>query len=50
MMLVLVRDLTPYTCYRAKVLAKNAVGRSSPGPQSDTFYTEPEGWFVCVCV
>lgn len=36
-------DLSPYTCYKAFVVAENAVGPSDPSLESDEFVTLEEG-------
>uniref|UniRef100_A0A2C9M5P6 Fibronectin type-III domain-containing protein n=1 Tax=Biomphalaria glabrata TaxID=6526 RepID=A0A2C9M5P6_BIOGL len=35
-------DLSPYTCYKAFVVAENAVGPSDPSLESDEFFTLEE--------
>ncbi|XP_076448313.1 putative receptor-type tyrosine-protein phosphatase mosPTP-1 isoform X2 [Babylonia areolata] len=38
-----VQDLTPVTCYRVRVRARNGMGRGPPGPTSEAFCTKHEG-------
>ena len=40
---IVVRDLIPHTPYQIQVIAKNAIGNSTPSSPSSIFITKPEG-------